>query len=45
MDRLHPGCVQLLHAVSKDNAEALGRMIDTARGQGYTFRSLEEYTA
>ena len=43
LDRLHPGCVQLLHAVSKDNAEALGRIIDSARSQGYTFRSLEEY--
>lgn len=38
--RLHPGCVQLLHAVSKDNAEALGRIIEYARGEGYTFCSL-----
>lgn len=43
MARLHPGCVQLLHAVSSDNAEALGRIIDSAREQGYTFKSLEEY--
>ena len=43
MSRLHPGCVQLLHAVSIDNANALGRIIDSAREQGYTFKSLEEY--
>lgn len=45
MARLHPGCVQLLHAVSQDNADALGRIIDSAREQGYTFKSLEEYHA
>ena len=38
--RLHPGCVLLLHAVSQDNADALGEIIDYARGQGYEFRQL-----
>ncbi len=38
--RLHPGAIILLHAVSPDNAEALGRIIDEARAQGYEFRSL-----
>lgn len=38
--RLHPGCVLLLHAVSPDNAEALGDIIDYAVSQGYTFKSL-----
>lgn len=38
--RLHPGCVLLLHAVSKDNAEALGDIIDYAREQGYSFQQL-----
>lgn len=38
--RLHPGCVLLLHAVSKDNAEALGDIIDYARKEGYEFRQL-----
>ncbi len=38
--RLHPGCVLLLHAVSPDNAEALGDIIDYAIGEGYTFKSL-----
>ena len=38
--RLHPGCVLLLHAVSPDNAEALGDIIDFAKSQGYVFKSL-----
>ncbi|MBR2876858.1 MAG: polysaccharide deacetylase family protein [Clostridia bacterium] len=38
--RLHPGCVLLLHAVSKDNANALGDIIDYAREQGYVFKPL-----
>lgn len=45
MSQLHPGAVILLHAVSKDNAEALGRMIDSARQQGYQFKSLAEMAA
>ena len=40
---LHGGAVILLHAVSKDNADALGDIIDTAREKGYVFRSLDEY--
>ena len=43
MSRLHPGAVILLHSVSKDNAEALGDIIDKARAQGYRFESLENY--
>jgi len=39
--RLHPGGIILLHAVSSDNAEAMGRIIDYARGQGYTFSTLD----
>lgn len=38
--RLHPGCILLLHAVSPDNAAALGDIIDYARSQGYEFKSL-----
>ena len=41
--RLHPGAVILLHAVSPDNSAALGRIIDYARQQGYTFKSLRDY--
>ncbi len=43
MSRLHPGAVILLHSVSKDNAEALGEIIDKAEAEGYTFRSLTDY--
>ncbi len=41
--RLHPGAVILLHSVSPDNAEALGRIIDYARQNGYEFRALTDY--
>ena len=39
---LHDGMVLLLHAVSHDNAYALGRIIDTARELGYEFRRIDE---
>lgn len=39
--RLHPGAIILLHAVSSDNAGAIGRIIDYAREQGYEFKSLD----
>lgn len=32
---LHPGCVYLMHAVSKTNSEVLGELIDWIRAQGY----------
>ena len=41
--RFHSGAVILLHAVSSDNAQALGRIIDTAIDQGYTFKTLDDY--
>lgn len=41
--RVHPGAVMLLHSVSKDNAEALDKVIDEIRKQGYEFKSLDEY--
>ncbi|MCX8129237.1 MAG: delta-lactam-biosynthetic de-N-acetylase [Clostridia bacterium] len=37
MDNLHNGAVILLHAVSKDNADALDRIIKDAKSQGYEF--------
>lgn len=37
-DRLHPGSLYLLHAVSATNAEILGDFIDQARNQGYEFK-------
>ena len=39
---LHDGAILLLHAVSKDNANALESIITYARDQGYEFRSLDE---
>ena len=42
MSRLHDGAIILLHSVSKDNAAALGEIIDKAREQGYVFKSLED---
>ena len=40
ISRLHDGAVILLHSVSRDNADALGEIIDKAREQGYEFKSL-----
>jgi len=42
MRNLHNGAVLLLHAVSKDNADALDSIIKGAREQGYTFGDPEE---
>lgn len=41
MKQVHPGSIMLLHTVSKDNAEALGKAIDDLRKKGYKFRSLD----
>ena len=43
MSRLHPGAVILLHSVSRDNADALGEIIDKARAEGYRFESIMNY--
>ncbi|MDD7389172.1 MAG: polysaccharide deacetylase family protein [Lachnospiraceae bacterium] len=37
-DRLHPGSIYLLHAVSATNADILGDFIDHARAEGYEFK-------
>ncbi|MFC0213450.1 delta-lactam-biosynthetic de-N-acetylase [Paenibacillus chartarius] len=44
VNQLHPGAVILLHSVSKDNADAMGAIIDEARRQGYEFKSLDQLT-
>ncbi|MFD2703882.1 delta-lactam-biosynthetic de-N-acetylase [Salibacterium lacus] len=41
MKRVHPGAVMLLHSVSEDNADALARVIDECREEGYTFQNLD----
>lgn len=42
MRRLHSGAVMLLHSISKDNADALQRVIIDAKKEGYTFKSLDD---
>ncbi|MFC5774027.1 delta-lactam-biosynthetic de-N-acetylase [Ectobacillus antri] len=44
MNQIHPGAIILLHSVSSDNAEALGKIIDDLRKRGYTFKSLDDLT-
>ncbi len=36
-ERLHPGAIYLLHAVSATNTQIMGDFIDAARQQGYVF--------
>lgn len=42
MRNLHNGEIMLLHAVSKDNADALGMIIKGARENGYEFGNAQE---
>ncbi len=42
MDNLHNGALILLHAVSKDNAEAMDRILKDIKAQGYTFKTLDD---
>jgi peptidoglycan-N-acetylmuramic acid deacetylase len=42
MKQIHPGAVLLLHTVSKDNAEALEKVIRDLKKQGYTFKTLDD---
>lgn len=44
MKQIHPGAVLLLHTVSKDNADALEKIIVDLKKRGYTFKSLDDYT-
>ncbi|MBQ7445520.1 MAG: polysaccharide deacetylase family protein [Clostridia bacterium] len=41
-EKLHPGCVFLLHAVSKTNATILGDLIDYIRAEGYEIRRIDQ---
>jgi len=40
---VHNGAVLLLHAVSKDNAEFLDKLIKDLKAEGYVFKSLNEF--
>lgn len=42
VSQLHPGAIILLHAISSDNAAAMGSIIDAARAKGYEFKRLDE---
>lgn len=42
MRNLHNGEIMLLHAVSKDNADALGMIIKGARESGYEFGNVQD---
>ncbi|MBB6447364.1 peptidoglycan-N-acetylmuramic acid deacetylase [Bacillus benzoevorans] len=44
MKQIHPGAVLLLHTVSKDNADALERVLQDLKKQGYAFKSLDDLT-
>ncbi|MFF2448464.1 delta-lactam-biosynthetic de-N-acetylase [Neobacillus sp. NPDC058068] len=44
MRQIHPGCVLLLHSVSKDNADALEKAIQDLKKKGYKFKSLNDLT-
>ncbi|RJQ28337.1 MAG: delta-lactam-biosynthetic de-N-acetylase [Peptococcaceae bacterium] len=42
MDNLHNGAVILLHAVSKENTEALDKILKDVKTQGYEFKTLDD---
>jgi hypothetical protein len=42
MDYIHGGAIILLHAVSKDNADAMDSILKECKKQGYTFKSLTD---
>lgn len=42
MKQIHPGAIILLHTVSPDNANALEKVIQDLKQQGYSFKSLDD---
>lgn len=43
MRQIHPGSILLLHTVSKDNADALEKVIQDLKNRGYNFKSLDDF--
>ena len=43
ISNLHSGEVMLLHATSKTNSEIMSEVIDSARNEGFEFKSLDEF--
>lgn len=41
--QFHNGAIILLHSTSETNSKILSDIIDTAKAQGYTFKSLDEF--
>jgi peptidoglycan-N-acetylmuramic acid deacetylase len=39
---VHPGCIMLLHAVSKTNTNVLKTVLQQLKADGYEFKSLNE---
>ena len=42
MKQVHPGAILLLHTVSKDNADAIQKVIQDLKKEGYTFKSIDD---
>ena len=43
LSNIHNGCVMLLHANSKDNANILDEVIKEIKNMGYEFKTLDEF--
>ena len=43
LENIHNGCIILLHANSKDNANILDEVIKTIKSEGYEFKTLDEF--
>lgn len=41
MKRIHPGAIILMHTVTKDNRDALQKIIDSVRAKGYEFAPID----
>ncbi|MGM9929013.1 MAG: delta-lactam-biosynthetic de-N-acetylase [Bacillus sp. (in: firmicutes)] len=42
MKQVHPGAILLIHTISKDNSDAMERVIVDLKKQGYTFESIDQ---
>lgn len=44
LENIHNGCVLLLHATSKDNANILNNVIKEVKNMGYEFKNIDEFS-
>lgn len=42
MRQVHPGAIMLIHTISRDNADAMERVIVELKKQGYSFESIDQ---